>query len=220
MSERAKTQSPTKKRYFSRRQKLVLLGACAINLCLYAAVLLLFQTGESPRSTPNLKAGESLELQVAYERALALALSWQPDVQLSGATTSWQLAAGDSLTLQRPAWSFSFYSPTVRQIQTVFVDQEGVQAGRRQAVSTAPQRVAPDWSLDSDELLLTFLSYGGRDFMGVHPSANVHLQLKGDETGRSIWYITAVDAAVRQSLMVGVDARSREVVLDEVDRGG
>ena len=220
MSEQTEMQRPNKKRRFSHGQKLILLGVVAVNVCLYATVLLLVQTGEPPKSAPDLTTGEPLELQGAYERALTLALSWQPDAQLVGVTTSWQLAAGDSLTLQRPAWSFSFYSPAVGQIQTVFVDQKGVQAGRRQAASTAPQRVAPDWSLDSDDLLLTFLSYGGQDFMGVHPSANVHLQLKGEETGRSIWYITAVDATARQSLMVTVDAHSREVVLGEVNRGG
>jgi hypothetical protein len=206
----SETNSPQARQGFSRRQKLMLLGVVVINLCLYGMVFLMRGQGGPARNEPWSVVGKPLELQAAYEQALAL--SWQSDAQLVGATTSWQLAAGDRLTLHRPAWSFSFYSPAARQVQTVIVDQHGAQAGHRQSVSVAPQRAAPDWRLDSDDLLLTFLSYGGEDFISAHPSANVHLQLKGEETGRSTWYIIAVDPVARQSLIVGVDARSREIV--------
>jgi hypothetical protein len=206
-------------KHTNRWRKLMLLGIVVVNLCLYGAVFLMSKQVWPSKSAPELTAGQALELPAAYEQAQALALSWQPDAQLTGATTSWQLAAGDRLTLNRSAWSFSFYSPATRQIQVVTVDQNGAQAGRRQSVAIAPQHVKPDWSLGSDSMLLTFLSYGGQDFIGAHPAANVHLQLKG-EAGRSIWYITAVDPASRQSLMVGIDAHSRQVVLSKVDKGG
>jgi hypothetical protein len=203
------------KRGFSRWQKLMLLGVVVVNLCLYGAMYLISRQGGTAHDEPELTVGEPLELQAAYEQALALASGWQSDVQLVGATTSWQLASGDRLTLHRQAWSFSFYSSVVRRIQTVTVDQSGARAGRQQSVSVAPRPVEPDWQLDSDDLLLTFLSYGGEDFIGAFPNANLHLQLKGEGTGRSIWHITAVDPVARQTLVVSVDARSRKVVLSE-----
>ena len=195
-----------------RWQKLMLMGILVVNLCLYGMVFVWARAGRSSSKAPQLTAGESLELSDAHRQSLALALSWQPDAQLVGATASWQLAAGERLTLGRPAWSFSFYSPSTRQIQVVTVDQSGAQAGPRQRVDTAPQHVSLDWSLDGDDLLLTFLSHGGKEFIGAHPKANIHLQLKGENKVRSTWYVIAVDPAARQSLIVGIDALSRQVV--------
>jgi hypothetical protein len=203
---------PGEKRGFSRQQKLMIAGVFIINLCLYGGMFLL-ANGVSANTSAKLAVGQKLELQAAHAQALAVALSWQPDAELVGATTSWQLAGGDRLTLHRPAWSFSFYSPAARQVQVVTVDQQGAQAGPQQTVDIPPQRAGLDWHLDSDDLLLTFLSYGGQAFINAHPNANVHVQLKGEGIGRSVWYITAVDPVARQSLFVGVDALSRQVVL-------
>jgi hypothetical protein len=196
-----------------RWQKLMLVGILVVNLCLYGMVFVWARGGRSSSKAPQLTAGESLELSEAHRQSLALALSWQPDVQLVGATASWQLASGERLTLSRPAWSFSFYSPSTRQIQIVTVDRNGAQAGPLQRVDTAPQYVSLDWNLDGDDLLLTFLSHGGNEFIGAHPKANIHLQLKGEDQARSTWYVIAVDPAARQSLIVGIDALSRQVVM-------
>lgn len=219
MSEVTNTPNSEHKPLLSRRQVLILLGLALINVCLYAGLVLLQGRTESVDHPATLTDAEPVELRVAHEQALTLARRWQPDVQLVGVTTSWQLASGDQLTLHRPAWSFNFYSPTAHQIQAVIVDQRGAQTGPQRPVRKAPQSVTADWSLDSGDLLLLLLSYGGKAFIGAHPNANVHLQLKGDSAERSIWYITAVDAASRQSLIVGVDAQSRQVVLNETSAG-
>lgn len=211
----AKDESKTKQQ-FNRRQVVILLGIIVINLCLYGTMFVMSRGGKStPRATTTVETGEPLELREFYKEAVALALGWQADAQLVSATTSWQLASGDRLTLQRPAWSFSFYSPSTNQVMVVTADQRGAQAGRQYSVSAAPQQVVSDWQLGSDDLLLTFLSYGGQDFLSTHPSANIHLQLKQDDEGRSVWYVTAVDPVARQSLIVGVDALSRQVVPSE-----
>jgi hypothetical protein len=78
----------------------------------------------------------------------------------------------------------------------------------------------PDWDLGSDELLLTFLSLGGREFISHHPRANVHLQLKGEDGRQAVWYVTAVDPVVSESLTVGIDAISRQVVVSDGSTGG
>lgn len=219
VSDVTNTPNAGNKPLLSRQQVLILLGLAMINLCLYAGLVLLQGRTESVDRPAALTAAEPVELQAAHEKALALARRWQSDVQLVGATTSWQLASGDQLTLYRPAWSFNFYSPTAHQMQAVIVDQSGAQPGPQRPVRKTPQSVTADWSIDSEDLLLLLLSYGGKAFIGAHPNANVHLQLKGDSTERSIWYITAVDAASRQSLIVGVDAQSRQVVLNQTNAG-
>jgi hypothetical protein len=220
VSDAVEIQSPQTPKRLSQRQMLLLLGLVAINVCVYSGMWFLSR-GSNPREVAQaFMAGEPLELRVAYERALAQALTWQPDVRVVGATTSWQLAAGDHLTLERPAWSFSFYSPAVGQVQILAVDERGAQAVALQPVHTPPQHVTADWGVNCDDLLLTFLSYGGKAFMSAHPKANIHVQLKRGEANRSIWYVTAVDPVARQSWMVGIDAQTRQVVLREATGGG
>lgn len=220
MSDLTETRDPRSRPRISRQQVLILLGLALVNLCLYGGIWLSSQRSTPVRRPPALMAVEPLELRAAYEQAQALALAWQLDAQLSGVTTSWQLSSGDQLTMHRPAWSFSFYSPGARQVQVVAVDQRGAQAALQGPVDVAPQHVEPDWNLDSQDLLVTFLSYGGEAFLSAHPRANIHLQLKGEGAGRSIWYVTAVDPVARQTVIVGVDARSRQVVLTKTSNGG
>jgi len=211
--------SPRDAGRLSRRQVLVLLGLVMVNLCLYGAIWLLGQGNEPGSQTVAWPMGAAVELRTAYEQASALASGWQSDATLVGVTTSWQLASGDRLTLHRPVWSFSFHSPLAHQVQVIVVDESGAQAGPRQSAWKAPRSVMADWSLDSEDLLLTLLSYGGEAFISAHPSANIHLQLRAGGADRSIWYITAVDPVARQSLVVGVDAQTRQVVLSETNGG-
>ena len=222
MSGVTEIQTPKTRQRLSRMQVLMVLGLVAINLFIYGAMWLLDRgTDTDPvNKPPAVVVGEPLELHGSYEKALALASSWQSDAQLVGATTAWQMAAGDQLSLRRPSWSFSFYSPAARQVKLVTVDQQGAQGGRQQPSATAPQGVNPDWRMGSEDLLLTFLSYGGQAFIDEHPNANIHFQLKTDGAERSIWYITCLDPVARQSLLVGVDAHSRQVILNETAGGG
>lgn len=203
----------------NRWQKTVLAGIVIVNLVLYGGVFLMSQnTSRSARfSRP---VADPVPLQGAYKQALAAALNWRPDVQLFSVTTCWQLASGDTLTLHRSAWSFNFYSPSARQTQTIVVDASGAQMGRNHTITTVPHHVVPDWNIDSDALLLTFFSYGGQEFINAHPAANIHVQLKADNTGRPIWYLTAVDPVARQSITVAMDAQSRQIVTNQPNAGG
>ena len=200
---------------FSGYQVWILMGLGVVVLCVYG-VLGAAMASKRGQPAPNVQISavdEPLTLDRAHEQALALASGWQPDVQLVSAATSWQLASGDRLTLYRPAWSFRFYSPAVSQVQLVTVDKKGAQASRQIHVRTAPSSVEADWTLGSDELLLTLMAHGGEDFLRRNSHVNVHCQLKREDAGRSIWYLTTIDSVARQSLTVGVDALSRQVVV-------
>jgi hypothetical protein len=213
-------KSKTKKRTLSRRQKGFVFVLLIINVGILAGMWALSEQPMPVDYSADLTTGHEMELRDAYKQALNAALGWQSDVQIVGVTTSWRLSGGDTLSLNRPVWSFNFYSPGARLMQLVTMDEWVAAFGPQQTASVVPQPVMPDWDLNSDELLLLFLSYGGEAFMKAHPGANIHLQLKADETGRSVWAITAVDPVLRDSLLVRVDARTRRIVPSETADGG
>jgi hypothetical protein len=220
MTDLTKNLKTKPEKGFSRRQKLFLMVLLGINVCIFGGMWLLSASPAPADHAQTLTAGAGLALRDAYKQALAAALGWQPDVQVVGANTSWRLANGDALSLGRPAWSFSFHSAAAGHVQLVTIDQQSARFGPQQPAGAVPQPVAPDWDLDSEELLLTFLSYGGKAFLSAHPGANIHMQLKADEAGRSIWSITAIDPIQRESLLVRVDARTRQVVQADDSEGG
>jgi hypothetical protein len=220
-SQPKQSHNPKAKSGSQYKQRLFLLGIVIINLCLYGALYLMSRNdGSKGSNAPQLTTGEPLEFKTAFEQAAAVAETWQPDAYLTGANTSWRLAAGDRLTMYRTTWTLNFYSSSARQLRLVDVDQDGAQLGHQQRIDTVPQLVEPDMNLDSDGLILTFLGNGGQDFLSTHPNANIHAQLKADASGTALWYITAIDPIARQSLFVCVDARSRQVVLSENNQGG
>jgi hypothetical protein len=93
------------------------------------------------------------------------------------------------------------------------VDRAGAQLVRRVPVRKAPVSVEADWSLGSEELLITFLAYGGEEFIREHAHANLHFRLSGQEGERPTWYLSAIDPVARESFVVRVDALSRQASL-------
>jgi hypothetical protein len=203
------------KRRFSRGQLNVLAALVIVTLGVYGALTVFFARQKPvPTSITVEPAGAGgLELGVAHEQAQAWAVRWRSDAQLVGAVTRWQLTERDRLTPYRPSWSFTFYSPAAGQVQTLTVDQAGAHPVRQVPVGRAPVPVEADWSLDSDDLLSTFMTYGGEQFIRGHAHANLHFRLSGQDAGRPIWYLSAIDPQARRSFVVAVDALSRQVVL-------
>jgi hypothetical protein len=200
--------------FFNRIQITVLAALLACAVGIYGVLMLSFARPKqvSAAVAAGLVEVKKLELERAHERADAWAARWRSDAQLVGAVARWQLTSGEELTPHRPSWSFSYYSPAAGQVQTLTVDQAGVQPVRQVPVRKAPVPVDADWRLDSDELLFTFLAYGGEEFLDEHAAANVHFRLSGQDMGRPIWYLSAIDPESRQSIVIGVDAHSRQVV--------
>jgi len=202
----------------------ILLLLLAFNAVLIGGAAIINQRNKSARSSippeKSIAMAPSFSLRDAYGRAQQQALDWQPDIYLVSVTTSWRLGEQDDLTLYQSTWTFNFYSPKIAQLQTIVVDQQSAQPGRTRSVAAPPHRVEADWSVNSDDLLLTFLGYGGDEFVGNHSNVNIHIQLKGDDTGRSIWYVSALDPVARQSIIVAIDANSREVIFSDTNTGG
>jgi hypothetical protein len=206
--------------FLSDRRTWFVAGIVALNLLIIGGMWLLSSGAGSGGKSSSTRIGEVPTLEQAYQQALKAAQDWQADAQVVGVSTAWRLASGDELSLYRPAWSFSFYSPTAGQVQIVGTDPRGALPGPQQPAPVAPQPVAADWGLDSDTLLLTFLGHGGEGFLGAHPDANIHAQLRAEGPDGALWTITAVDLVTGQSLMVGVDALTRQVVFSKPSEGG
>jgi len=208
------TDSHAAARGIGRKQVLLLTGMGAAILVIYFALGALLLTRKPAAGAVEFaQAAEPKVLATAYQQAADLAAGWQADAQLVSAGTSWQLASGDRLTLHRPTWTFSYYSPSAGQVQMITAGGEGAELSRRTRADKAPAPVTADWSLDSDDLLLTFMANGGEAFLKGHSFVNIHAQLRADETGRSIWYLSAVDPVARESLTVGIDALSRQIIV-------
>ncbi len=214
MTENPPTLAPP-----ASRQRTLVWALIALNLCVYGVLAFFFF---SPRArpepiTPVIESDPQLTLQQAHDQAISLALQWQADAQLVGVSTSWQLAGGDRLTLYRPTWSFSFFSPAQQQMQWIVVDRQSSYVVRTWAARAADLPVKADWSMDSNDLLLTFLAAGGDDFLKSHSLVNIHMHLQQDpnqDQNRSIWSITALDPQKQQSFTLHIDAISRAILQD------
>jgi hypothetical protein len=213
----AVTETAPANRRFSRSQVNVLVALIIVTLGVYGALTVFFaRQNRVPTSITFESARDGRpELEVAREKAQTWAVGWRSDAQLVGAATRWQPKRGDRLTSYRSSWSFSFYSPAAGQVQTITVDRTGAQPVRQVSVSKAPVPVEADWSLDSDDLLSTFMAYGGDEFIREHARVNLHFRLSGQDAERPTWYLSAIDPEARQSFVVGVDALSRQVVLTD-----
>jgi hypothetical protein len=64
------------------------------------------------------------------------------------------------------------------------------------------------------------MGHGGETFLAAHPDANIHAHLVADGPGGALWTLTAVEPVTGQSLMVGVDAHTRQVVFSTPNTGG
>jgi hypothetical protein len=206
-------RAPAKKR-LNPAQVEVLVALVIVTLGVYGALTVFFARQKRVPTPVTVEAPRDgrLELRVAHEKAKVWAVGWQPDAQLVGTVTRWQLTASDPSMPYRPAWSFSFYSPAAGQVQTITVDPAGVQPVRQVSVSKAPVPVEADWSLDSGDLLLTFMAHGGEEFVRERAHVNLHFCLSGQNGERPVWYLSAIDPEARQSFGIGVDALSRQIV--------
>ncbi|MBN1642891.1 MAG: hypothetical protein JXA09_16765 [Anaerolineae bacterium] len=202
-------------RGLTRRQVTILVVLVLAIVTVYALLATMGQErGVGPRGATVLIGPEPVLLSEAHVRAEEVALGWQADAELTGATTGWQGDEQGGRTLRQSAWTFRYYSPGARALQIVSVEPGGASALRQLPVDSAPAAVEADWDFTGEPMLLTFLAHGGQAFLAEHPRASVRAQLSAREGDRSIWYLTAIDPPAGASHQVKIDALSREVVTD------
>jgi hypothetical protein len=165
--------------------------------------------GPAPQSAPAV-----VELSEAHSRAQAYAAGWQGDARLVGVTGGWHGIGADLSALSQSSWAFRYYSADARALQVVSVESGGISVLPEVPVRQALSPVEADWSFRGRDILITYLAHGGEAFLADHPQATVRAQLSARQGGRSIWYLSAVDAAAGASHQVRVDALSRRVIVE------
>jgi hypothetical protein len=196
----------------------VLIGLLVLVLAVYGGLLWLVtgsgvQVGPTaPRPTPPWKVLTALE---AYPLAEEAARAWQPDAQLSSASSSWGSGTPPQELLEgRTTWGFHFVSPSTSQFCIVSVVGEGARVVESDGIPQVPVLLAvADWHVDSPQALSIFLDNGGRDFLAAHASADTHLHLLNSvENETLLWLATGLAADDGVAHTVSIDAVTGAVI--------
>ena len=199
----------------TRTQVAVLALLVVVIAGVYALVVVYVRRGRTKPAPPVVRTGSApVPLPEAHDRAMGFALGWQADATLVGVTGGWDLNGPDAAASEQSEWVFRYYSPSAKALQIVLVAIEGTSALHQVPVHEAPLPVEADWQFLGGDMLLTFLAYGGEAFLADHAQASLRVQLSARESGRSIWYVSAIDAASGTSFQVQIDALSREVLIE------
>jgi len=203
---------------FSKREWGILIGLVALVLAVYGGLLLVVTCGGvrvesvAPRPTPPWKV---LTAQEAYPLAREAAKAWQPDAQLSNATSAWGSGATpQELLAGKTTWGFHFVSPATSQLCIVSVVGEEAHVIKSDHLPRLPVLLeVAGWNIDSPQALSIFLDHGGRDFLAAHADADVHLRLLTSvENGTLLWLAVGLAANDGLTHTVSIDAVTGAVV--------
>jgi hypothetical protein len=204
---------------FSRKEWTILIVLVVLVLAIYGGLLLVVTRGggtrvESavPRPTP---AWKGLTAREAYPLAREVARAWQPDAQLSMASSSWRGSATPQELLEgRTTWGFHFVSPSAGQFCVVSVVGDKAQVIESGDIPRVPVLLeVADWNVDSPQALSIFLDHSGRDFLAAHAGADVHLRLLTSvENGTLLWLAVGLSAQDDLAHTVSIDAVTGAVV--------
>ena len=150
-----------------------------------------------------------------YELARVAAQAEAPDGQLVSASTQWQAASEDALLNEAGNWTLVFYAPQSGHVFDIVVSGGVGRVVSRTQVWVAPQ-VVPEgfWQAGPADALRAFLACGGRAFLDEHPQTVIDLHLAGNEEGRVIWSVAALDPGGHDVLSLAVDAETGQVLSD------
>jgi len=158
-------------------------------------------------------AQEPIELWDACEQAHDAALAQAADAQLVSASTQWQTVSEEMLLSGADDWSLVFYSAENSAVLDVVATGGAAQVVNQTRVWVAPQVLDEGkWRAGPTDALLTFLAYGGSEFLQEHPQALVDLHLaKSDDAGPT-WTIVTLDASDQSAFSLLVDGETGQVI--------
>ncbi|MBU0704876.1 MAG: hypothetical protein KKC18_13530 [Chloroflexi bacterium] len=158
-------------------------------------------------------AQEPIELWDACEQAHEAALAEATDAQLVSASTQWQTVNEEMLMSGADDWSLVFYSSENSAVLDVVVTGDVAQVVNQTRVWVAPQVLDEGkWRAGPRDALLTFLAYGGREFLQEHPQAIVDLHLAESDDAGPTWIIVALDASDQSAFSLLIEAETGQVI--------
>lgn len=204
---------------FSRKEWTILIVLVVLVLAIYGGFLLVVTRGGGARvesAVPRpATAWKVLTAQEAYPLAREVARAWQPDAQLSMASSSWRGSATSPELLEgRTTWGFHFVSPSAGQFCVVSVVGDETQIVESGDIPRVPVLLeVADWNIDSPQALSIFLERGGRDYLAAHADTDVHLRLlTGVENETLLWLAVGLSANDDPVHTVSIDAVTGAVV--------
>lgn len=208
-----------KGKMFSKREWTILIALVVLVLAVYAGLLWVVTRGggakvESaiPRPTPPWKV---LTAREAYPLAEGAAKVWQPDAELSNASSAWDSGTTPQELLEgKTTWGFHFVSPSTSQFCIVSVVGDEARVMKSDNMPRVPVLLKlRDWHVDSPQALSIFLDNGGRDFLAAHADADVHLHLLTSiENETLLWLATGLAADDGVAHTVSINAVTGAVV--------
>lgn len=152
----------------------------------------------------------------ALATATDVAVQWQADAQLVGASATWsQGVTLDTLQAGTGAWGFTFFSPGAVETAVITVTDNSGQLVQSSPYKqpNIPQPIT-GWEADSQSVINTFLNDGGQAFVeeAVTVTFNMSLLPAGE---RLDWILTLFAPANGRSLSMRFNATSGEK-LEEV----
>jgi hypothetical protein len=196
----------------------ILFGLLVLVLVVYGGLLWLVTGGGiqgGPAAPPPTPPWKVLTAREAYLLAEGAARAWQPDAQLSSASSSWSSGTPPQDLLEgKTTWGFHFVSPATSQFCIVSVVGEGARIVESDSIPRVPILLAlADWHVDSPQALSTFLDSGGRDFLAAHASADVHLHLLTSADNETLlWLATGLAADEGVAHTVSINAVTGAVI--------
>ncbi|MFW9842916.1 MAG: hypothetical protein ACFFES_18685, partial [Candidatus Thorarchaeota archaeon] len=142
------------------------------------------------------------------------AKSWQPDVELAGASAVWPQTAVN-LVGNPVEWQFRFYSPSKNFLYFVSVTPDGQIHGSRhfRSESRPPDTFSvEDWQVDSVQALTGWLDSGGGGFLGQNPGVQVVAQLGLDPASQRLtWSVAGLNDTGEKYWAASIDAITGQV---------
>jgi len=173
----------------------------------------------TPNALPD--DGRGATAFAAYPLALAKALQWAPDAQLTQITITRLMEQNLGLPNDLPGWFYMFQvpgSPVEYYIKTVNGAVSGSTEAQPIIVGEAPYKyVAMDVSalkLDSDDALRLFMDNGGQAYLAANPDMLIDYRLIHlDTTPNPVWSIFDATELTAAPLF-NVDAVTGGIVKD------
>ena len=196
----------------------LLLGLLTVLLAIGTALVLMFVQAQHPSyaAMPAFPAiGGTQSAQQAYTALRQWAKDWAADVQLVSISAS--LVKPERAGL---GWSFQVYSKSKGKLAVVLVEPERIWVLREKSMRYQQRSIDDQsWSIDSPQFLARWWERRGEAIWQQRRAQSVHLSLRSERGGGTMWQISVLDAQGNLIEYWGIRADTGEVLYEGIAGG-